>query len=33
MGVLSPKEDKVNLYADEGGHFQVGKGEGMPQEE
>lgn len=27
-GVLSPKEDEVNLYADEGGAFASGKGEG-----
>lgn len=32
VGVLFPKEDEVNLYADEGGHLQVGKGERMPQE-
>lgn len=32
-GVLSPKEDEFNLYADEGGHLQVEKREGMPQKE
>lgn len=33
VGVLSPKEDEVNLYADERGHLQVGKGKRIPQEE